>query len=370
MTVTVQEVDNSATAASDSAAATVAEQPLAATAQPVGGTEGQAFTGTVATFTDGETQEQPSAYAATINWGDGTSPSAGTITGASGNFGVSGTHTYAEEGVYTVTVTVQETNNPATATSSSATATVGDAQLTGFGGGTLTEGATAFSGAVATFTDANAGAPASDFTATINWGDGVTSSGTVNGSGGKYTVGGSHTYAGAGSYTVTVSIHDDGGASTSASTKIVVSLQKLANAAPVCSAVHATPVRLWPANHKFVLIKLSGATDRDGDTLTYSITGVTQDEPVSGMGRGDQAPDAKRASSGNSVYVRAEDGAHGKGRLYFIAFKVSDGHGLSCSGTMTIAVPHSAKQKSVPNSRKHFNSFSAPTSHKKPKHKK
>ncbi len=57
-----------------------------------------------------------------------------------------------------------------------------------------TEG-TAFSGAVATFSNTGyASNPASDFNATIDWGDGTTDTGTVSGDGGQYTVSGTHTY--------------------------------------------------------------------------------------------------------------------------------------------------------------------------------
>ncbi len=48
---------------------------------------------------------------------------------------------------------------------------------------------------------------------------------------------------------------------------------------PVCTAVTAGPA-LWPPNHKLVAITLTGATDPDGDPLTWTITGVTQDEPT------------------------------------------------------------------------------------------
>ena len=50
--------------------------------------------------------------------------------------------------------------------------------------------------AVATFTHANGVEPASAFTATINWGDGKTSTGTITQSGTTYTVSGSHRYTG------------------------------------------------------------------------------------------------------------------------------------------------------------------------------
>jgi hypothetical protein len=59
---------------------------------------------------------------------------------------------------------------------------------------------------VATFTHANGVEPASAFTATINWGDGTTSSGKVTQSGTTYTVKGSHSYSKSGSYTVTTTV--------------------------------------------------------------------------------------------------------------------------------------------------------------------
>ena len=53
-----------------------------------------------------------------------------------------------------------------------------------------------------------------DFTATINWGDSSTSTGTVSydGNTGRYAVAGGHTYADDGSYSVSVAVTDQGGA--------------------------------------------------------------------------------------------------------------------------------------------------------------
>jgi uncharacterized repeat protein (TIGR01451 family) len=59
---------------------------------------------------------------------------------------------------------------------------------------------------VATFTHANGVEPASAFTATINWGDGTSSTGSVNKSGTTYNVRGSHNYRTNGSYTVTTTV--------------------------------------------------------------------------------------------------------------------------------------------------------------------
>jgi hypothetical protein len=63
-------------------------------------------------------------------------------------------------------------------------------------------------GTVATFTDPDTSAVASDYAATIVWGDGNTSAGTIAGSGGSFTVTGSNTYADEGSFPISVTITD------------------------------------------------------------------------------------------------------------------------------------------------------------------
>ena len=62
------------------------------------------------------------------------------------------------------------------------------------------------SGNVASFTDPDQGDPATAFSATIAWGDGSSSPGTITGANGTFNVAGSHTYATAGSYTITVTV--------------------------------------------------------------------------------------------------------------------------------------------------------------------
>lgn len=107
------------------------------------------------------------------------------------------------------------------------------------------------------------------------------------------------------------------------------------NEAPVCSGVTADITRINTANHAMKLITLGGATDPDGDALTLTITGVTQDEPVNGNGDGNTSPDAAAGPAGNQVYVRGERAGNGNGRVYRIAFTVADGNGGVCSGTGT-----------------------------------
>ncbi len=77
-----------------------------------------------------------------------------------------------------------------------------------------------FTGSVASFVDGTLSATASDFTATIYWGDGSTSTGTITGSaGGPFDVSGSHTYSTAGTYHPYVTFYDTVDNSTYTSTK-------------------------------------------------------------------------------------------------------------------------------------------------------
>ncbi len=63
-----------------------------------------------------------------------------------------------------------------------------------------------FSGTVATFTTPDQIDSAAAFTAVITWGDGSTSNGVISGSNGSFTVSGTHTYAAAAGYAVSVQI--------------------------------------------------------------------------------------------------------------------------------------------------------------------
>jgi hypothetical protein len=179
-------------------------------AAPVGisASEGVSFSGPAATFTDSDTAQAASNFTATVDWGDGTA-TAGTVAGAAGAFSVSGTHTYADEGSFPVTTVVTDIANALTVTANG-TATVLDTDvLTGAGLAITATRSVTFSGPVATFSDTNTTNPPSDFVATINWGDGTTTAGTVIGSGGAFTVSGSHAYTATGAFVLTVTLSDD-----------------------------------------------------------------------------------------------------------------------------------------------------------------
>jgi Tol biopolymer transport system component len=84
---------------------------------------------------------------------------------------------------------------------------------------------TPLEGVVAAFTDSGPAAPPGGYKATITWGDGTSSPGTIQPSAsapGTFTVTGTHTFAGAGSLQVRISILDPGGAAISTATTVRV----------------------------------------------------------------------------------------------------------------------------------------------------
>lgn len=83
-------------------------------------------------------------------------------------------------------------------------------------------------------------------------------------------------------------------------------------------------------------MRVTGAVDPDGDAVELEVTGVTQDEPV--VGPGDHTRPDARLLSGDALRVRAERSPRGDGRVYRIAVKATDSHGVSCTGTATVSV--------------------------------
>jgi N-acetylneuraminic acid mutarotase len=87
----------------------------------------------------------------------------------------------------------------------------------------MTEG-TSFSGVVGTFFDADPSGVASEYVATISWGDGSSSEGTVSSNGqGGFDVSGSHTYVEDGSYVLDLSVGDLGGAVANNASSLLLS---------------------------------------------------------------------------------------------------------------------------------------------------
>lgn len=127
---------------------------------------------------------------------------------------------------------------------------------------------------------------------------------------------------------------------------------------PVCTKLRARPNTLWPPDHKFVTVKVRGATDIDHDWLMTTITGVTQDELLVSPGSGKFSPDAAWvAGHANKVQLRAEREGTGDGRVYRIATTVKDGKGGSCTKTVRVTVPHDQSGRPAVDSGLMINSF-------------
>jgi len=187
------------------------------------------FSGQVASFYVGTSVAPVSDFAAWVAWGDGNT-SAGSVSQPDGPgtaYIVTGGHTYAAGGQHTDTVTVTDSTAPAgfNTASGSATFDVAEqpvsitpatipAQLVG----------APFSGTVATFTSPDPAATPGDFSASLDWGDGATSAGTVTqpgGAGTPFQVSGTHTYSASAEYSITVGV-TSGSVTTDASVPVEV----------------------------------------------------------------------------------------------------------------------------------------------------
>ncbi len=176
------------------------------------------------TFSSSGSFTDPGAdtWTATVNYGDGSGAQALTLSGKT--FAL--THVYADDGSYTVTVSVFDGSATSTDT---ATVTVNNVAPTVDAGldKTILEGGTFSSSG--SFTD-----PGTDtWTATVNYGDGSGAQ-SLTLSGKTFSL--SHVYADDGSYTVTVSVFDGSATSTDTATVTVN------NVAPVVSASGAATV--------------------------------------------------------------------------------------------------------------------------------
>jgi hypothetical protein len=167
---------------------------------------------------------QDSPWKVSVAWGDGSAPQSAADRTATGSLGTSA-HTYADNGTYTVGVTVTDKDGgAATKTFKVAIANVAP-KITRFTGTDYIVGANAFldgtnalkSTLTTEFTD-----PGSDtWTGLFNYTDGSPLTETISG----FTSGStrSHTFASPGCKTATVKVTDDEGGSDTASTPVKVS---------------------------------------------------------------------------------------------------------------------------------------------------
>jgi PKD repeat protein len=209
-----------------------------ADASPVLGTAFQL----AATFSDpGGADDAPWAWS--ITWGDGSTQSGSAATAG----GISASHTYAAAGTFTVQVSV--TDQDGGTGSDQATVTVLASPLPNQAP-TARPGGPYSADAIVAFNGATSSDPDNNLPLTYAWtfGDGATGSGVTP----------SHTYAAAGSYTVTLVVTDALGlASAPASTSATI-----ANVVPAVSAGPDVSVNLGaPFNLNATFTDPGGATD-------------------------------------------------------------------------------------------------------------
>jgi hypothetical protein len=246
---------------------------------------------TLAKFTDPGGPDATGNYSATIAWGDGTTTAA-SISLSGNVFTVTSTgHTYGDEGTYSPVVTVRHDLSRQQVVKDTNLITVADAKLTA--AGTTLSGAEgrSVSGTVATFTDANLIATPGDFAASINWGDGQTTTGTVfRDSAGHFHVAGSHAYVEQSfGYTVKVTIKDG------------VSSAQATGLAKIADSPLDTPVGLTLSvqnNVTFTDLKLGSFRDQDSlNTLGSDYNGTID------WGDGSARTTARVISNGSTFNV-------------------------------------------------------------------
>ncbi len=190
---------------------------------PTGGTitgsEGRLASGTVASFSASYAAAPTSDFSATVAWADGTT-SAGTIVNdGGGHFHVTASHAYMEEGTspYALKVTIKEVNNGSVTVTGTAKISDSVIDTPAAVAGTATHNVAFSNKILGSFRDQDSlNTISSDYIGTITWGDGSTSAASFVRTGGTFNVGtywnivGSHTYAAAKTYTVTISFYDNG----------------------------------------------------------------------------------------------------------------------------------------------------------------
>ena len=296
--VTVRVDDSGGSTTSISTQATVRPSLIAlAPGSPVAATEGIATPADqiVATFSVGANLAPPIAFAATVNWGDGSPTVAGTVAANGAGYSVlAPAHTYADQGAYVIHVVVTEPSRPTVAATTASFAVVADAPLAAVAapGVAGTERVPLADVVVGSFRDANPAAAADDFLATVAWGDGTTGLGTVSQPGGpgtEFVVRGGHTYAdtladGPGRFPITVVVQDEGGRRLT-----------LANAATVAD----------------VPLPLAAALNPSDDHGSSHADGITNDNTPSYLGTSDPGATIKLYATSDAGTILAGQGVAG-----------------------------------------------------------
>jgi PKD repeat protein len=304
-------------------------------------------------------------HTATVDWGDGSPLYTPVVNEAGGSGALTGSHIYADDGIYTVKVTVAD-DDGGVSDIGMFTVTVNNVDpvltLTPTSPTTIAEGSGVSFNASFTdhgFDNPNNPNPATptitdpkheSFTYDVSWGDGRN---PITGMTANYTPGsdgvdstgaftGSHTYADDGTYTVTVTIHDDNGGSNSEMFTVTVN-----NADPVLTLTPTPPTTIFEGSSVAFNATFSDhgfdnpnnpTTPATGDPLnesfTYDINWGDGRDAVSGVAVADTngSPGTPSTGSFSGSHTYADDGT------YTVTVTIHDDNGGTDTKTFTVTV--------------------------------
>ena len=116
---------------------------------------------------------------------------------------------------------------------------------------------------------------------------------------------------------------------------------------PDCSGAAASAGVIWPPNHTMVSETIVGVTDPNYASVTIAVTSIFQDESVAAIGSGNTSPDGAGIGT-PTAQVRAERAGPGTGRIYIISFSATNPAGGTCTGSVSVFVPHDQGQGFTP----------------------
>jgi DNA/RNA endonuclease G (NUC1)/PKD repeat protein len=242
--VSVSVTDKDGGVGTGAVAAVVHAAPTAATNGAYSSIEGGAvaMSGAASTDVDGTI----ASYA--WDFGDGS-----TGTGAAVS------HTYAQDGSYTVTLVVKDNDGLTGTVTTTATVANAAASINAFAGASLLPGESY--GTNGSFTDPGA----DSWTATVNYGDG---SGTaaLSLAGKNFSL--AHTYSAPGTYTVTVTVNDGSATSTSTATVVVKTAGQGVQDAIAIVNQFVADGKLSNGNGNSLIAKLNAAQNQIGNGNT------------------------------------------------------------------------------------------------------
>lgn len=206
--------------------------PFTIATQAVNLQEGATLSNTVISKFTPLKPKSAASYTATIDWGDGRIDNGVVGAVGDGSYTIKDTGIYQKYGSYPIAITVKD-NIDNVSISGTTTATITDAPISVlFVNPVRPNGSGLITGIVAEITDSNSAGLASDLSASINWGDGTSSSGAITKLNGKFLVSGSKAYSSFASFTISVTASSTGNQTGAGSGSIIV-----ANAVPVFSPI-------------------------------------------------------------------------------------------------------------------------------------